>query len=107
MSDGNRHQGRRLPMAPRAVAGLILGTVACGVGWAYGIPGIIVGAIGLSISRKARATFDANPDMYRGERFIIEGLKWSRTGIIQGIILTVVWVLIYVLLFGLTLSRYR
>jgi hypothetical protein len=97
----------RQAMAPSGVAALILGITASCVGWSFGIPGIIVGAIGMNISRKARGIFDANPGKYRGERFIKEGMKWSRIGLIQGIILTVFWVLYYVFIIGFTVSHYR
>ena len=97
MSDENRYQGRRLPMAPSAVAGLVLGITACCFGWDFGVPGIILGAIGGNLSRKAKAAFDANPGMYRGEKIIEAGLKWNRVGLIQGIILIPVWIILITL----------
>jgi hypothetical protein len=107
MSNANLNQEKPKAMAPSAVAALILGVSACSVGWAYGIPGIIVGAIGLNIAGKAKAAFDLNPGLYRGERLIAEGLKWSRIGLIQGIILTVAYILYFVVIVGLVMGRYR
>jgi len=97
MSDQNYPTTGRQAMAPSAVAALVLAISACAFGWSYGVPGIILGAIGSGIAKKARAIFDANPGKYRGERIIEAAEKWSRTGIIQGIILVPVWIILIVL----------
>jgi hypothetical protein len=95
-------------MAPKAVAALILAIASCPGGLAYGVPGIVLGAIGRHLSRQARIIFDANPGTYRGEKLIRAAEKWSRVGLIQGIIITVVsalfWTAYFVVLFGLIFS---
>jgi hypothetical protein len=86
-------------MAPKAVAALILAIASCEGGLAYGVPGIVLGVIARNLSRRARAAFDADPLRYRGENIIRAAEKWSRIGLIQGIVLTVVWAAIWTLYF--------
>jgi hypothetical protein len=109
MSDQTASHTVRLPMAPKAVAALILATAACGSGLAYGLPGLILGIISRTICRQARTLFDADPLKYRGEKFLRAAEKWSRIGLIQGIILTVVWAVIFtgycVAIFSLAFSH--
>jgi hypothetical protein len=93
MGDLNTIQNKDLRMTPKAVAALFVAIAGCEAGWAYGIPGIIVGAIGLSLARKAQETFLSHPELYHGKKVITEALKWSKVAIIQGIILTIVYIL--------------
>jgi hypothetical protein len=94
MSDQAASPPARLPMAPKAVAALILAIAACEGGLAYGLPGLILGIVSQSICRRARTLFDADPLKYRGEKILRAAEKWSRIGFIQGIILTIVWAVI-------------
>ncbi len=97
MSDQTAAKAVRKRMAPKAVAALILAIASCEWGLAYGVPGIVLGVIARKLSRRARALFDADPGRYRGEKIIHAAEKWSRIGFIQGIILTVVWGVIWAL----------
>jgi len=87
-------------MCPGGVASLIVGISGCQVGWAYGFPGIIVGIIGLVMSLKAKQTLADNPGLYRGERLVGSAVTWSVVGLIQGVVLT----LLYILLFAFVIS---
>ena len=81
-------------MVPGGVAGLILGICGCCFGWVYGIPGIICSAIGMGISGKAKRALAANPDAYKGGKLAGSGFTWSLVGLIESIIMTVVYTVV-------------
>ena len=101
MSDHTAGQPARKRMAPKAVAALFLAIASCEWGLAYGVPGIVLSAISRKLHRSARAVFDADPNKYRGEKIIRAAEKWSRVGLIQGIILTIAWALFWTAYFAL------
>ena len=79
------------PRGEGATAILVLGIVAAAV-CEWGIPGIILGAIG----RKKAKAFLARHGEIKGRALV--GSILSKVGIIVGIIMTVIWTL-YILLF--------
>ena len=95
MSDLNELQTNKLPMAPKAGAALIFGIIGCVAGLSYGIPGIILGAIGLSLHKRAEQAMYMRPGAYRGDKIIRLAKKWSTAALVQGIILTVFFMLYF------------
>lgn len=76
--------------APGAKASLILGicsivTACC----CYGIPGIILGIIGLNKAKKARTEFANNPDVYSGYGNAETGKITSIIGIVLGALIII------------------
>jgi hypothetical protein len=84
---------------PHSQAALILGIVsivtAC---CCYGLPGVILGFIGINEAKKAKATHEENPDMYTGLNNAETGRITSIIGIVIGA-LAVLW-LIYAISSG-------
>ena len=84
---------------PHSQAALILGIVsivtAC---CCYGLPGVILGFIGINEAKKAKATHEENPDMYTGMNNAETGRITSIIGIVIGA-LAVLW-LIYAISSG-------
>ncbi|MBN2352239.1 MAG: hypothetical protein JXD23_06670 [Spirochaetales bacterium] len=89
-------QAKAKAMVPGGVAGLILGITGCCLGWAYGIPGIICSAIGLGISGKAKRALAANPSAYKGGKLASSGFTWSLVGLIESIIMTIVYAIVVI-----------
>jgi hypothetical protein len=83
---------------PNATAVLVLGILSIVTCWLYGIPGIIMGIIAISMHKKDKALYLSNKAKY-GQSF-----KNSKAGFICGIIglsLSALWIiyLVVVLLF--------
>lgn len=83
---------------PNATAVLVLGILSIVTCWLYGIPGIIMGIIAISMHKKDKALYLSNKTKY-GQSF-----KNSKAGFICGIIglsLSALWIiyLVVVLLF--------
>ena len=58
--------GDNYPQAlPNATAVLVLGILSIVTCWLYGIPGIILGVIALSLHKSDRALYDSNPEKYQ------------------------------------------
>ncbi len=74
--------------APGAKTSLTLGIVGCIVGWLTGIPGIILGAIGLARSGQARRAIANNPGT-KGKALAISGMIVSIVSLVQGIIIAI------------------
>jgi len=96
VSDRDFSQVKRLPVLPKSVASLVVGVLSCEMGWAYGIPGIILGAIGLSMANQAQRAAATYPNAYRGYKLAESGCIWSMVGLVQGIILTVAYVVFFI-----------
>ena len=86
--------------APGAKKSLNLGITGCIVGWFSGIPGIILGAIGLGKSGQARRAIADNPGM-KGKGLAISGMIVSIVSLVQGIILAIYET---ILVFGLIMA---
>ena len=84
---------------PHSQSALILGIVsiitAC---CCYGVPGFILGLIGINEAKKAKAVYEKNPDMYTGLNNAETGRITSIIGIVIGG-LAVLW-LIYIISTG-------
>jgi len=84
---------------PHSQAALILGIIsivtAC---CCYGLPGLILGFIGMKEAKKAKAIHEENPEMYTGLNNAETGRITSIIGVVIGG-LAVVW-LIYVVSTG-------
>lgn len=84
---------------PHSQGALILGIVsivtAC---CCYGIPGLILGFIGLNNAKKAKAIHDENPDMYLGIGNANTGRITSIIGLVIGGLYTI-W-MIYIISTG-------
>ncbi len=84
---------------PHSQSALILGIVsivtAC---CCYGVPGFILGLIGINEAKKAKAVHEKNPDMYTGLNNAETGRVTSIIGIVIGG-LAVLW-LIYIISTG-------
>jgi ABC-type amino acid transport system permease subunit len=98
MSDLNKLQTQKLPMVPKAGAALILSIIGCVIGI---FAGIVLGAIGLYLSKQAQTVMNMNPDKYRGEKIIKAASIWGIVSIIQGIILTIIFILYIIFIFSL------
>ena len=104
MDDVTAAQTKRLPMAPHAVAALILSIGGCVNGWSYGVPGIIMGAIGKNLAQKAQIAMQQNPNGYRGHRIIEAAFRWGKTSVTQGIIIAIVSTIFWILYFGFIIA---
>ncbi len=89
-------QAKAKAMVPGGVAALSMGIVGCCLGWVYGIPGLIFSIIGMAISGKAKKAIAANPNGYKGEKLAKAGSTWSIVGLIESIIMTVVYAIVVV-----------
>ncbi|HNW97865.1 MAG TPA: CCC motif membrane protein [Bacteroidales bacterium] len=83
------------PQLPNSTAVLVLGILSIVFCWGYGIVGLILGIIALSMSGKATATFNANPNMYSLTSY--NNMKAGRVCAIIGTILSALF-LIYVII---------
>ncbi len=84
---------------PSANSSLIMGilsivTACC----CYGLPGLIFGFIGLNMAKKAKATYEANPEQYNGMGNVEAGRITSIIGLVLGALFTVY--LVYMLSTG-------
>lgn len=73
---------------PNSTASLVLGIFSIITCWCYGLPGIILGVIGLILGKKAVALHNEDPDMYEG----IGNAKAGNIMSIIGLILSVLFI---------------
>ncbi len=75
---------------PHSQSALILGIVsiitAC---CCYGIPGLVLGFIGINNAKKAKAIHNENPDTYKGVKNAETGRITSIIGIVFGVLITI------------------
>lgn len=94
------------PPVPNATGALVCGICAIVFAWCYAIPGIVLGVIAISLSKKANDLFAANPGMYSEP-----SLGNAKAGKILGIIglclavLFLIWIIFWIALFGTILSN--
>lgn len=91
----NRHQTKRLPNATGTLVLGILSLVSSLICCTYGIPGLLMGLIGLIISNDANRLMKANPNAYVDSG----SLKAGRICCIIGLCVNGIWILF--LLFSL------
>lgn len=75
---------------PSANSSLIMGilsivTACC----CWGVPGLIFGFIGMNMAKKAKATYEANPEQYNGMGNVEAGKITSIIGLILGVLMTI------------------
>lgn len=78
---------------PHSQAALILGicsiiTACC----CYGVPGLILGLIGMNEAKKAKATHEENPELYKGLNNAETGRITSIIGIVIGALASI-WII--------------
>ncbi len=71
---------------PNSTASLVLGIFSIVTCWCYGLPGIIMGVIGLLLGNKAVKTHNEDPELYEG----IGNAKAGKVISIIGLILSLV-----------------
>ena len=99
--------GNQRPV-PNAGGILALGIISIATCWLHGVPGLVCGLIGISMHKKAKATYTSNPDVYQAS------YNTAKAGYICAIIgtcLSGVWFLIAILailgaITGSTYSRF-
>jgi len=84
---------------PNASSSLVMGilsivTACC----CYGVPGLIFGFIGLNMAKKAKATYEENPEQYNGLGNVEAGKITSIIGLVLGALFTIY--LVYILSTG-------
>tara|TARA_B110000116_G_C16536632_1_gene446772 strand:+ start:31 stop:612 length:582 start_codon:yes stop_codon:yes gene_type:complete len=80
---------------PNATGTLVLGILAAVFMWCYGIPGIILGIIALSISSKDKNLLEENPDGYSNSGNHKAGRICAKIGIYVPLCLFIIFLLIY------------
>ena len=96
--------GNQRPI-PNAGGILALGIISIATCWLYGVPGLVCGLIGISMHKKAKATYNSNPGVYQ------TSYNTAKAGYICAIIgtsLSAVWFLIAIvaILAAITGSSY-
>ena len=84
---------------PNASTSLVMGilsiiTACC----CYGVPGLIFGFLGLNMAKKAKATYEENPEQYNGLGNVEAGRITSIIGLVLGALFSIY--LIYMLSTG-------
>jgi len=85
----------QLPPLPNSTAVLVLGILSIVFCWGYGIIGLILGIIAISLSGKANTMYMANPGMYSANSY--NNMKAGRVCAIIGTILSALF-LIYIII---------
>ena len=87
-------------VVPNGTAVLVLGILSIVTCWLYGLPGIIMGIIAISMHKKDKALYNSNKAKYA------QSFKNSRAGFICGIIglslsaLFILYIIVVVLVFA-------
>lgn len=79
------------PMAPNAVASLVLGIVA--ICTSCYVAGLIVGIVGLSKAKKGYEAFNQAPEMYNGQGMLRTGRILSIISVVVGALSIIFWIL--------------
>ncbi len=90
---------------PNSAGILVMGIISIAACWCYGIPGIVLGIISLSLSGKAKKLYNANPEVYSTSSY--KNIKAGRICSIIGLSLSalfIMYLLIIVFFFGLALG---
>ena len=92
---------------PNSTPVLVLGIISIVMCWCYGLIGIILGIIALSISGKGKTAYEEHPELYTESSF--KNLKAGRICAIIGLSLSgiyVIGVLIYLSIVGVALGSF-
>lgn len=90
---------------PKSVGVLVMGILSIAICWCYGIPGIVLGIISLTLGGKGKKLYKANPDAYT-----LSSYKNIKAGYVCAIIgLSVssaylIFILLYLLILGVAIS---
>ncbi len=84
--------GQMQQLLPNSTAILVLGILAIVICWCYGLVGLILGIIALTLSNKAKALYLANPNMYTAGSY--SNMKAGRTMAIIGLCLSGVYLIV-------------
>lgn len=86
---------------PNATAVLVLGIVSIATCFCYGVPGLVCGIIALTMAKKAKVEYNANPSAFTEASF--KNMNAGRICAIVGIVLSSLYflfLLIYFLFMG-------
>ena len=87
---------QKLPNASTSLfMGILAITTAC---CCWGVPGLIFGFLGLNMAKKAKATYEENPEQYNGLGNVEAGRITSIIGLVLGALFTLY--LVYMLSTG-------
>ena len=102
---GEQYDGPRQDL-PNATAGLVLGILSIVFALCYGIPGIVLGIIGMVLSNQAIALNDANPGKYnpQGVKNANAGKICSIIGLALGILVLII--VIFAVIIAMNEPRY-
>ncbi len=78
--------------APGSVAAMVCGIIGVTTGWCFGVPGVVLGIVALTMARKARTACSLSPGKYSGQGMATAGYV---LGIISTI-LGVLWMIYYI-----------
>ncbi len=81
---------------PNSAGVLVLGILSIVFCWLYGIPGLILGIIGLVMSNNAKKAYMANPQLYSQSSY--NNMKAGRICAIIGTILSSLWFVYFIVL---------
>ncbi len=92
---------------PNATTALVLGILSLIFCFAYGVPGLILGIIGLVLANKDRALYNINPTAYSKNSY--NNSNAGRVCSIIGICLSLVFILFVaaILIFGFALGGFE
>ncbi len=79
---------------PHSTTSLVLGIFSIITCWCYGIPGIVLGIIGLIQGKKAIALHNEDPDLYEGVGNANAGKITSIIGLVLTVLFTgyIIWI---------------
>ncbi len=81
---------------PNATGALVLGILSIVTCWLYGIPGLILGIIGMVMAGKGKAVYAANPELYSQASY--NNLKAGRICAIIGLSLSALYLLFVIIM---------
>lgn len=80
---------------PNSTGVLVMGIISIATCWCYGVPGIVLGIISLSLGGKAKKLYEANSSLYTLSSF--KNLKAGRTCAIIGLSLSALYLLFLII----------
>lgn len=89
---------------PNSTVVLVLGILSLVFCWYYGFVGLVLGIIGLALSRESQKLYEAQPEAYTESSF--KNLKGGRLCAIIGVCISVViflFALVWIIIFGAAL----
>lgn len=90
---------------PNSTGVLVMGIISIASCFCYGVPGLVLGIISLSLAGKGKRLYNANPDFYTEASF--KNLKAGQICAIIGTILSglfILLIILYVFILGFAIS---